>query len=211
MRRYDVLSRVYALNAALGSKTSLDAIARLGVRPGSTVLELAAGTGRDAVRLARLAGPAGTVLALDFSRGMLRQAAALARRKSAARVRLMRADAARIPLRNDSVDLVFCSRLLDLIDTPLIPGIVEECWRVLVPGGGIAFVNMSKRDGSTTWFERLYSRLRGFAGLAFASRPVLAAAFLETAGFVAIFRMYRRGFPCGSEVVLGRKASAPGS
>ena len=209
-RRYDFLSPVYDLNAILGSSVSREAIRIAAIREGEFVLELGVGTGRDLARLARCAGRTGVVCGLDLAAGMLLRAR---RRVQAsghgARVMLPRGDARRIPIADDTMDVVFSSRLLDLVDTPEILPILGECRRVLKPSGRVVLVNMSKPGGERTLFERLYLSEIGFRGLLFLSRPVLAAPFLEELDFERVTRVYRRGFPLGSEIVSGRKKEIP--
>lgn len=201
VRRYHLLSGIYGVNAALGSAVARAAVARAAVRPGEHVLELAVGTGVDLVALAGSAGSRGIVTGFDLARGMVRVAAArVARARPAGRVRLGLADARALPLRAGSVDVVFGSRLLDLLDTPFIPVVLEECRRVLSPGGRIVLVNMSKPGPATSLFERCYQALPLFGGWLFVSRPVLAAPLLEAAGFAAVAREYHASFPVGSEI-----------
>ena len=204
-RRYDRLSAIYAINASLGSATSAEALRLARVREGDLALELAVGTGRDLARIARLVGTAGRVLGCDLSAGMLRQARQAVRKTGAeATVRLQRSDARHIPLRDAAVDVVFASRLMDLVDTPQLLLILAECLRVLKPGGRLVLVHMSKPDDGPHWFERLY-RLPWFGGWAFVSRPVRVAPLLEALGFGDVSRAYRRSFPVGTEIVAGIK------
>jgi ubiquinone/menaquinone biosynthesis C-methylase UbiE len=206
-RRYDLVAPWYGMNAWLGAGVAREAIERAQVRPGERVLELGVGTGRDLIALARRVGgaPDGTVLGLDQARGMVRRA----RRRIAHgdAIHLIRGDAGRIPARSASWDLVFMSRVLDLMDADQIPVVLGECRRVLRIGGRLVLVNMSKPDERLTLFERLYARGWGFGGGLFLSRPVLAAPFVRAAGFTDVERVYRRGFPMGSEIILARRPS----
>jgi malonyl-CoA O-methyltransferase len=98
------------------------------------VLDLGAGTGLGARELARRYRRA-TVVALDLSCGMLREA----RRHSRMFVRFARlcGDAFRLPLKDASVDLIFSNLMLqwcDDLDTAL-----EEIRRVLKPDGFLGF------------------------------------------------------------------------
>ena len=100
----------------------------------AAVLDLGAGTGHAALALKRRY-PASTVLAVDLAESMLREA----RRRQTLFRRFQRvcADAAALPLRSASVELVFSSLMLQWCDVP--DGVFAECRRVLRPGGLLSF------------------------------------------------------------------------
>jgi ubiquinone/menaquinone biosynthesis C-methylase UbiE len=66
-----------------------------GVRSGSRVLDVAAGTGESSLMAARRVGPTGYVLGVDFSASMLNVAAEAARKEGISNVetRVMNAEA----------------------------------------------------------------------------------------------------------------------
>jgi ubiquinone/menaquinone biosynthesis C-methylase UbiE len=205
-RRYSRLSAVYALNAGLGSANSAEALRHATLHQGEVALELGVGTGRDLIRVARRVGATGRVIGIDVASGMLRRAQRYVMSSGlGSRVQLHCGDAGHIPLASGSIDFAFCSRLLDLVDTPQIPIILAECHRVLRPGGRVVLVHMSKRGPGPHWFERLYISVPGFGGGLFASRPVCVAPFLVELGFQHVTRVYRRAFPVGEEIVSGTK------
>jgi ubiquinone/menaquinone biosynthesis C-methylase UbiE len=119
-----------------------DLTARLidGVRPlaGQQVLELGAGSGELARRLAAAAGPDGSVLASDLAEGMVE----VLRRYLAGlpTVTVEQLDAGAIALPDDSVDVVVFRMGLMLIPQPEVA--LGEIHRVLRPGG---------RLGVATW------------------------------------------------------------
>lgn len=174
------------------------------VRRGERVVEVGVGTGRDLALLRDRVGPAGRVVGVDLSMGMLRQARRRLRRNGLQGVALERADARALPFADHWADVVFCSRVLDLVETSAISAILGECRRLLRPGGRLAVVHMSKPSANRNWFERLYGAGLGFGGGLFVSRPVLAAPFFQALGFADVERHYLRGLPLGSEIVIGR-------
>lgn len=93
------------------------------VPPGSRVLDLGCGSASTGDLLG-----ASSYLGLDLSRDELRLGAARG-------LRVVQADAARVPLADDAVDVVVCSMALQLL--PLGPALVEVR-RVLRPGGTFA-------------------------------------------------------------------------
>jgi SAM-dependent methyltransferase len=106
-------------------------LAGLALRDGDRVLELGAGTGELAVRLADAVGPGGTVHATDAAAGMVE----LIRRTAAGRPQLSAAvaDACGTGLQDASYDVVVFRMGLMLCEEPRLAA--AECHRVLGPGG----------------------------------------------------------------------------
>jgi malonyl-CoA O-methyltransferase len=133
---FERASASYESAAGLQARVAAELLGRLtpfGLEP-RAVLDLGAGTGRVTRELARRYRRA-LVTALDLAPGMLREA----RRHQGLwrRFALVCGDANRLPLRDESVDLVFSSLMLqwcEPLDTAL-----AEVRRVLRPGGLFAF------------------------------------------------------------------------
>lgn len=100
----------------------------------SCILDLGCATGTGSRQLAKQYRRA-RVISFDTSAAMLR----LARRKRTRLSKLteLRGDASRIPLRDGSVDLVFCNLLLPWVND--LPACLAEIGRVLQKGGVFAF------------------------------------------------------------------------
>ncbi len=98
------------------------------------VLDLGAGTGRATIELKRRYR-ASQVVAVDLAEGMLREAARS--QTLLRRFRRVCADAAMLPLRDASVDLVLSNLMLQWCDDP--DRVFAECRRVLRPNGLLAF------------------------------------------------------------------------
>ena len=113
----------------------------LPARPGERVLEIGPGTGHALAALARSVGPAGRVTGVDLSARMLgRSRRRAARAGYTGRIALVQGDAHRLPLRAGVFDAVFMSFVLELIDTPQIPPLLDECRRGKPPSRGPALV-----------------------------------------------------------------------
>lgn len=108
-----------------------DLIARAGLAPGDSLLDLACGTGI----VARLATRSGiTATGGDINPGML----AVAKERSAGlNATFQSADALDLPFEDESFDAIICQQGLQFF--PDKPAAVSECLRVLKPGGGAVF------------------------------------------------------------------------
>ncbi|CPR12914.1 methyltransferase type 11 [Mycobacterium bohemicum DSM 44277] len=82
---------------------------------------------------ARAAGPDGLALGIDISEPMLQRAV---RNEAGPQVGFIRADAQRLPLRDDTVDAVVSTAVLQLVPNPTAA--LAEMARVLRPGGRLA-------------------------------------------------------------------------
>jgi malonyl-CoA O-methyltransferase len=98
------------------------------------VLDLGAGTGHASLALKRRYRSS-LVIALDLAEGMLREAGR--RQTLLRRFRRVGGQAAALPLRDASVDLVFSNLMLQWCQDP--DTVFGECRRVLRPGGLLTF------------------------------------------------------------------------
>jgi ubiquinone/menaquinone biosynthesis C-methylase UbiE len=108
------------------------------VRPGSRVLDVAAGTGDQTLMAAQRVGPAGYVLATDISASMLKLAAEAAREAGLTNVETRFMDAENIDLDADSFNAAICQLGLFLFSNPA--NALSEMRRVVRPGGKVALV-----------------------------------------------------------------------
>jgi len=140
---YDAL--VHLLSLGLDFRYRRVAVKRLRVGPGDRVLDLGCGTGLDLPLLSRKTGPDGQVVGLDLSTKMLRRA----RRRVCGKcynVALLQGDALEIPLRDRSVDAVFCNYLLSTL--PAVK-VLQEVFRIAKPGASMVFADDRLPSG---WF-----------------------------------------------------------
>jgi arsenite methyltransferase len=119
----------------------------LNIPPGGTALDVGSGPGNVTASLARAAGTGGLALGVDISEPMLARAV---RAESGPQVGFIRADAQRLPLRDNTVDAVVSLAALQLIPDPAAA--LAEMARVLRPGGRLAI--MVPTVGSTARFWR---------------------------------------------------------
>jgi malonyl-CoA O-methyltransferase len=135
-RSFGRSARDYAAAAVLQQRVRDELLERLDVvrlEP-ATVLDLGAGPGHAARALKRRYRSS-QVVAMDLAEGMLREAA---RQQSLLRrFRRVCGNAAALPLRDGSVDLVFSNLMLQWCNDP--DAVFRECRRVLRPGGLLTF------------------------------------------------------------------------
>ena len=140
------MSGWYDLLASSEQRATRLGVKMLAVQPGERVLEVGSGSGRTLTELADAAGGEGFACGVDLSPRML--AISHSRKQAAgAHAWPVCADAVLLPLASQSFDVAFMSFVLELFDTPEIPLVLEECRRVLRPGGRLGVVALSRARG----------------------------------------------------------------
>jgi len=181
---YNRISRFYDLIAGWSEKKARETgLARLAASEGEQVLEIGFGTGLALTALARAVGETGRVCGLDLSEAMVSLARTrLERAGLAGRGELTAGDALTLPYADRSFDAVFMSFVLELFDTPETPKVLNECRRVLRPGGRIGVVSISS-SGPRTLVRRLYEWSHRRFPHVVDCRPIPVRALVESAGF----------------------------
>ncbi len=211
----------------------------LNVQPGERVLEVGFGTGRSLIELAGAVGSAGQVCGIDLSPGMiavareqvLKSCPSAAKRighpnggiashvDSAAGVppkvhgndvvTLQRGSALHLPYATTSFDAVFSAFMLDLIDTPDIPGVLNEMRRVLKPGGRVGLVSMSKAcegNAAASGVVKVYERFHRWLPKLIDCRPIYLQSAVEAAGLHCEVHQTRSMWGIPVEVVIASSA-----
>jgi ubiquinone/menaquinone biosynthesis C-methylase UbiE len=118
----------------------------LNIPPGGTALDVGSGPGSVTSSLAHAAGPEGLALGIDISEPMLARAV---RAAAGPQVGFLRADAQRLPLRDETVDAAVSIAVLQLIPDPAAT--LSEIARVLRPGGRLAVMVPTLRAPFDLW------------------------------------------------------------
>lgn len=191
-----------ATQQAKAKEAALKVLAR---QAGERVLELGVGTGWTFSRLIRASGAAQAV-GLDVAHGMLEVARARCRDDAGTSFpALLLGDGRRLPFAGASFDCLLSTYTFEVLPSAEIPAVLNECLRVLRPGGRLVAVNLTDGEGADAaftddWKHRFAEDPEYFGG----ARPLHLAPRLEATGFVDVTRQY-----CGpdwpSEVLCARR------
>jgi arsenite methyltransferase len=118
----------------------------LNIPPGGISIDVGCGPGNVTASLARAAGPDGLALGVDISEPMLARAV---RAEAGPQIGFLRADAQRLPLRDETVDAVLSVAVLQLIPDPVAA--LKEMGRVLRPGGRLAVMVPTAGRAARFW------------------------------------------------------------
>jgi ubiquinone/menaquinone biosynthesis C-methylase UbiE len=172
------------------------------IQDGSTILEVACGTGIVFEKiLAR--NPAGKTTGIDLTPAMLEKARRKLEKKGYSNFDLREGNALDLPFNNETFDRVFNCYMIDLLPEDRFDQVAAEFFRVLKPGG-LALVSIfseGSRQVNKPWHwiaEYLPDLLTG-------CRPTAFRKNLERAGFTieASEELSQNTFP--SEVIRARK------
>jgi phosphatidylethanolamine/phosphatidyl-N-methylethanolamine N-methyltransferase len=154
-RVYEKLASVYDL--VFGPTLHpgrLQAIQRMGIKPGDRVLEVGVGTGINASLYPRDC----TVTGVDLSGSMLEKARERLARKDIRNVRVLEMDAAALTFADDSFDVVYAPYLISVVPDPV--QVAREMRRVCRKGGRIVILNHFRSPNLVlSRIERLISPL----------------------------------------------------
>ena len=137
----------------------VQAIQRMGIKAGDSILEVGVGTGINASLYPRDCAVTG----IDLSGSMLEKARDRVARKGIRNLRLLEMDAADLKFADESFDIVYAPYLISVVPDPIT--VTREMLRVCRTGGRIVILNhfrSSNRMGA--WLERLISPLTVHVG-----------------------------------------------
>nr|WP_245302557.1 class I SAM-dependent methyltransferase [Symbiobacterium terraclitae] len=130
------------------------------VGPLPAILDVGCGTGINLFEAARWFAPAGLLVGIDISPGMVAVATAKARQLGIP-ARILLGDAERLPFPDDTFDLVICNSVFHWFQDR--PGAMREMARVLKPGGCLALI-AATAPGFREWFLLMDAVVRATLG-----------------------------------------------
>lgn len=150
----------------------------LNIPSGGIALDVGCGPGNVTASLARAAGPGGLALGLDLSEAMLVRAV---RAQAGPQIGFLRADAQRLPLRDETVDAVVSIAMLQLVPDPAAA--LAEMARVLRAGGRLAVM-----VPTAGWAARIWRMLPNIGTRLFGEDEI--GDILEDHGFTSVRTNY---------------------
>ena len=137
----------------------MDAIERMGIKPGDRVLEVGVGTGINAA----LYPSDCAVTGIDFSSSMLEKAHDRIARKGVRNVRLLQMDAQNMKFADDSFDIVYAPYVISVVPDPV--AVTREMYRVCRPGGKIIILNhFRSKSRLGSWLETIIAPFTLYLG-----------------------------------------------
>ena len=126
---------------------------RLGIKPGSMVLDVGSGTGVLLPLLLNKTEQSGRIIALDIAEEMIRKAKD---KCLGEKIYFIHASVNSIPLRDEIFDAVTIVSTLDHIEDPT--PVLKEAKRVLKRGGRIFIQNSIREEGINPWHLHTWTK-----------------------------------------------------
>ena len=132
----------------------IQAIKRMGIKPGERVLEVGVGTGINTLLYPRDC----SVTGIDLTGSMLDKARDRIEREGINNVRLLEMDAADLKFADGTFDIVYAPYVISVVPDPI--AVAREMRRVCRPGGRIIFLNhFRSTNRAWAWLDRAISPL----------------------------------------------------
>jgi len=161
-QKYDIAVRLFDIFAWFGFSISgwrKEAIAKLNLKPGDTVIDIGCGTGLNFPFLYQAVGQKGKILGVDLSGEMLAEARQRATSNQWDNVHLVCVDATEFEFPK-SVDAVFSSYAMILV--PDCGQVIVNACGSLVPNGRLVVLDMAWPRYCPLWWRHILFFLRSY-------------------------------------------------
>lgn len=183
-KTYNWMSKVYFLVALLEKKARMRGIELAQIQPNDKVLEVAVGIGHSFLEIIKRVERKNTVYGVDLTPAMLEKTKKLITKKGYSNFDLKESDARHLPFPDETFDVLYNSFMLDLIPIADFPVVLKEFQRVLKKDGRLVLVNLSKKENTPVWLEKLYNKIYNLNPYLWGGcRPVLMESFVKQTGF----------------------------
>lgn len=180
---YDRLSRWYDfLSGSSERSAKAHGLQLLDIQSGERILEIGCGTGETLFRLASATGSTGYLFGLDLSAGMLQKSKNRLKKHDLTNYILIHGDSLQLPFGSSNFDAIFMSFTLELFPFPEMPILLNECKRVLFPGGRMAVVSLLQKEYPGC-METVYTWAHQRWPAVFDCHPIPLKDILSDAGF----------------------------
>lgn len=183
-KAYTFLSKIYSSVNPLVKKVRARSIELASIQPDDRILEVAVGMGDSFLEFLKRVDSKNKVYGVDLTPAMLNKTRRLATEKGFSNFDLKETDGRRLPFPDETFDVLYNSYVLNYIPLTDFPVVFGEFKRVLKKGGRLVSVNLSKKDDSLVFYERVYNLIP----FAWGGRPVLIEPYLKQAGFREVKR-----------------------
>ncbi len=151
-RHHDAVAALFHLLGVARREYRRQAVAALGLHPGSRVLDIGCGTGLNLPLLEEAVGPAGTIFGVDLADEMLIQACERVRKADWRNVRLTQGDAAEYEF-PPALDGIISTFALTLV--PEYDALVRRGAEALAQGGRFAVLDFKWPRRAPGWLVRI--------------------------------------------------------
>lgn len=149
---YDLMNKLYFFGMDKQFRSRL--VLKANLKPGDRVLDLCCGTGLGFPFLLEKIGMQGMLIGVDISSEMLRQSK---EKRLGENVNLVRSDAAYLPFRDKSLNVILASFCLRI--TPALGTAVKEAARILKSDGRLGVLANSTPTGTLKIPGNVFTRL----------------------------------------------------
>lgn len=152
------------------------------LRPGETVVDLGSGGGLDCFLAVDEVGPEGRVIGVDMTPEMISRARTAAAEAGQTNVEFRLGEIENLPVADATVDVIVSNCVINL--SPDKQRVYDECYRVLKPGGRVAFSDVVEVHPMSD--EMRQDALLNTCCVGGARTPEAVASMLTAAGFEGI-------------------------